>query len=552
VAWTRAALGLAVAGAVALVLVSGGSDADPRTPAGPAGMPPPFLGTAVAGSGGLTAAVDAYGDVVDLRGPGPAGRGLIDNPADRQAAGTVSAATGIVPRVSVGGGPARALWQADSVSQRYLPGTNVVRAVGRFGRVRVAVTSAAVGEALAEVVDVDSPAGAAVTPTLAVNFVPDSGIRCERSRQPHRLAVVCRAAPSAAPSPRSTAAESDQLIRAAAGADRHWLSRARPLGAGAPPWARRMYTRSLLTLRALSDRRSGAIAAGTRDGWAYVWPRDAGTAALAFAAAGYPAQARRLAGFLLGLDLDAAARFHGDGTPVPGRGPQGDGAGWVAIAARAAALPPSAVASSRGAAPWGPNRPDYQEGTPGEYLANAIAATSPTQGVSDLSPHIGPVKSDTPPRRGGEVAADRIAGRFGTGRGLVRRAGDPASGLDSAAAWAVRPFAMPGLYPTVRKTLLRLAADQTRFGITPGEGWPGVDPWSAPTAWTAWSLAALGERRQALGLLGDLRRAATPAGALPERVDVDTGVPRSTTPLAWTHAFAILALRELWPKAGAR
>ena len=59
------------------------------------------------------------------------------------------------------------------------------------------------------------------------------------------------------------------------------------------------------------------------------------------------------------------------------------------------------------------------------------------------------------------------------------------------------------------------------------------------------------DRRQALRLLGDLRRAATPAGALPERVDAHTGIPRSTTPLAWSHAFAILALRELWPARAA-
>ena len=87
-AWTRAALALIAAGAVAAVLVSGGSSADPRTPAALPGLPPPFLGTAVVGSGGLTAAIDAYGDVVDLRAPGPAGRALIDNPAARQAAGT--------------------------------------------------------------------------------------------------------------------------------------------------------------------------------------------------------------------------------------------------------------------------------------------------------------------------------------------------------------------------------------------------------------------------------------------------------------------------------
>jgi GH15 family glucan-1,4-alpha-glucosidase len=95
--------------------------------------------------------------------------------------------------------------------------------------------------------------------------------------------------------------------------------------------------------------------------------------------------------------------------------------------------------------------------------------------------------------------------------------------------------------------MLGLARHGGRFGITPGEDWSGVDPWSAPTAWTAWSLAALGERRQALRLLGDLRRSATPAGALPERVDARTGVPTSTTPLGWSHAFAVLALRELWP-----
>jgi GH15 family glucan-1,4-alpha-glucosidase len=58
---------------------------------------------------------------------------------------------------------------------------------------------------------------------------------------------------------------------------------------------------------------------------------------------------------------------------------------------------------------------------------------------------------------------------------------------------------------------------------------------------------AIEDRRAALRLMGDLRRAATPLGLLPERVDAETGEPRSTTPLAWSHAFAILALRELWP-----
>jgi hypothetical protein len=273
-----------------------------------------------------------------------------------------------------------------------------------------------------------------------------------------------------------------------------------------------MYSRSLLVLRALTDRRSGAVAAGARDGWAYVWPRDAGAAALALAASGYRAEARHIAHFFLGLDLNAAARFSSDGTPVPGRPAQGDADGWVTVAARAAGL--GGVSES----PAWRNLSDYQEGAPGDYLANAIANRAP-----------------------------EIATEFGADRGLVRSAYDPDSGLDSAAAWSVRPFPRPSLFPAAQRTLLGLARDATPFGITPGEAWPHADPWTAPTAWTAWSLAALGKRHQALHFLTTLRRAATPSGDLPERVDAHTGIPRSTTPLAWSHAFMILALREFWP-----
>ena len=130
------------------LLVSGGSGADPRTPAALPGLPPPFLGTAVVGDGGLTAAIDAYGDVVDLRAPGPAGPALIDNPAD--AAGGRDRSRGHRDRAAgrVGGGPALPLWRADSVRQRYLPGTNVVRTTARFGREQVSVRGAAGGSAL--------------------------------------------------------------------------------------------------------------------------------------------------------------------------------------------------------------------------------------------------------------------------------------------------------------------------------------------------------------------------------------------------------------------
>jgi hypothetical protein len=293
-----------------------------------------------------------------------------------------------------------------------------------------------------------------------------------------------------------------------------------------------MYERSLLVLHALTDRRTGAVAAGARDGWAYVWPRDAAAVAMALAGAGHQPEAELIVQFLLGAGIEQAARFNGDGSPVRGRGPQGDAIGWVAAAAKATGVIGNVRQVTRILAggqpiPWR-DRPDYWEQGPGDYLGNALASTPD---VSEFSRHIWGVSSDTPWRGG-----------------LVREAGDPEPRLDSAAAWGVRPFPHPTLYSEIRRTLNELVAGGGRFGITPGEGWDGgEDPWSAPTAWSAWSLAALGERSQALRLLRALRRSATPAGMLPERVDVETGVPRSTTPLAWSHAFAILALRELWP-----
>lgn len=359
----------------------------------------------------------------------------------------LSVAIGLVVLLAIGVVLTSGGSQTDSVRQRYLPESNALRTVSRFGTART-VTISSLGK-------------------------PDA-VR---------------------PAPR-------------------WLAAARPLGPDAPRWARRMYSRSLLVLRALTKRRTGAVLAGARNGWAYVWPRDASAVAIAVAAAGYRGEARRIVSFLRGLDLGAGARFHPNGTPVDGRDAQGDATGWIAAAASAAGLP-SATAEEQ----WR-EVDDYQENGNGDFLANAIASEAPHIQVLFKTPS-------------------------GT---LSRRANDPGSGLDSAAAWAVRPFSRPALYPLVRRTLLRLAAQSGRFGIIPSEDWGGGnDPWTAPTAWSAWSLAALGERPAALHLMAELRRAATPAGMLPERIDARTGIPTSTTPLAWSHAFAILALRELWP-----
>ena len=285
---------------------------------------------------------------------------------------------------------------------------------------------------------------------------------------------------------------------------------ARPLGANAPPWAQRMYGRSLLVLHGLTGR-NGAVIAGARESWAYVWPRDAATAAIAFAAAGYRGEARRVAHFLLGLDLTAAARFHPDGLPVDGRAAQGDAAGWVAAAARAAGL-----RARPAPLPW-EDRADYQEGVPGEYIGNAIASIA---------------ADDTrAPGEGRRASRQEEATQFGKlfttpGGTLSRQAENPESGLDSAAAWAVEPFPQPQIFPEARRTLLRLAAESGRFGIVPSQDWNGgEDPWTAPTAWTAWSLAALAQRDRLRG--ADRERCPPPDGGAAARRDPDRPAPRA-------------------------
>jgi hypothetical protein len=291
--------------------------------------------------------------------------------------------------------------------------------------------------------------------------------------------------------------------------------RAVPLGPAAPGWARRLYRRSLRVLIALTDPRSGAMIAGERDGWDYVWPRDAAAGAIALEAAGLRPEARKAASFLSGIDTERAARFYPDGGPVPGRPAAGDAQGWVAAAVRTLCC--RATRTPDSPYEW-QDRQDYGENLTADLLGNAIAAGSP---------------------------APEILSRFETSRGLVREGGSDE--LDSSAAWAVTLFPSRGLRGSVRQTLLALATESTPFGIPPMESWTPGEVWTAPTAWSAWALIELGERRVADRLLAELRRAETPHGTLPERVDAITGTPTSTTPLAWSHAFAILALRARYP-----
>ena len=281
--------------------------------------------------------------------------------------------------------------------------------------------------------------------------------------------------------------------------------------AGRATWARRMYARSLLALRALTDRRTGAVAAGARDGWAYVWPRDAATAALALAAAGYRPEARRVVALPRSASTsNAAARFDGDGAPVPGRAAQGDAAGWVAAAARATGLPPPGPAARSGAIAPTTRR-------------NPRATTSPTRSL---------------PAAESQPAANWTGGLDRARPGLGARLG---GGLGGAAISAARPLpARPHRAATSRPTAGASASPPPRTGRTrlPGRR-------RRPGAPGAWLPSASAVRRCACSptCTGPRRR----PGCCPSASAPAPACRRSTTPLAWSHAFAILAIRQLWP-----
>ena len=213
--------------------------------------------------------------------------------------------------------------------------------------------------------------------------------------------------------------------------------------------------------------------------------------------------ARRIVSFLRDLDLGAGARFYPNGTPVDGRDAQGDAAGWIAAAASATGLP-----SGPARGPW-QGLDDYQENGSGDFLANAIASGAPRIRALFETPS----GTLVPPRRRSRIGA-------GLGRCLGGASLLPSSALSARAANAA----------AARRT-------QRTLGIVPSEDWDGgttMDPRrprGRPGALRHWA-----SDRAALRLIAELRRAATPAGMLPERVDAQTGVPSSTTPLASSHA----------------
>ena len=287
--------------------------------------------------------------------------------------------------------------------------------------------------------------------------------------------------------------------------DRSWLERARPLGSGAPRLGD-------ANVRTLTARPAGAHRPAHRSGRG----GHPGRLGLRLAARRRaPSRSRSpTAGYRAGgkasrplprstSNLTAAARFYGDGDPVrrprcPGRRGR--------LGRRRGSWPPASPAPVRTASS-GATAADYQEGAPGEYLANAIAAGE-----------------------AGLAKAFSTRARTGAKRRRFR------VGLDSAAAWAVRPFPATSALPLRSgETAASLPRhdESAPFGIDARRPRPGAgtDPWTG-----SHRLERLEPRRARRAP----RRPSTssppsaapppPPAPLPERVDARTGIPRSTIP----------------------
>lgn len=195
-------------------------------------------------------------------------------------------------------------------------------------------------------------------------------------------------------------------------------------------------------------------------------------------------------------------------------------------------------------------REDYWEHDPGPLLANAIATAGGFGSLARLA-RKAKLPAETERRwsvraRLATAALDRAF--YAPGAGYLRVAWAKDSGHDAALGWAVAPFelGLPRARTAASMEALVQGPAETRFGLLPGDRWGERDPWMAETAHVAWAFSASGDRRTARKLIGQLLRASRSTGLLPERVDDESGVPTSTTPLAWAHAATVLALDEMY------
>jgi glucoamylase len=356
---------------------------------------------------------------------------------------------------------------------------------------------------------------------------------------------------------------------AAERADRDWLRAG--LVPGVTAAQRSMATRALLDLR-LAVRPNGAVVAGWRPGWAYVWPRDSSWVAVALTETGHPAMAYQILRFLQRMQAENgiwAARYLPDGSgPVrDGRPAELDADGWVPWAVWSWAVTQQLRPGSRARrdlmllwpmvtrAADAAARSLTQDGLPGpgmDYWEVSVQVTLGTaapllaglRAAADLAADVGGATATSNGRRWAAAAAQlarAITATFGwTG---YQRVPDAGSGADAAVTFLGPPFAEPSSEVLQAARWAQRALVVPNGGLQPGATWPGTPDvaWTAETAFFAMFDAATGQHGQAAALLDWLAAHTTKLGSLPEQVN-SAGKPAGIAPLSWTDAVTLLAL----------
>jgi glucoamylase len=122
--------------------------------------------------------------------------------------------------------------------------------------------------------------------------------------------------------------------------------------------------------------------------------------------------------------------------------------------------------------------------------------------------------------------------------------------LDTSLLSLTYPFeVLPADDERMRKTAADLESAFT-FGVGglgryPSDQYYDGNPWILTTLWLALYYEKLGELEKAEQLITWALDHSTELGLLPEQIDKQTGAPISAVPLAWSHAFFVLAALDL-------
>ena len=129
------------------------------------------------------------------------------------------------------------------------------------------------------------------------------------------------------------------------------------------------------------------------------------------------------------------------------------------------------------------------------------------------------------------------------GRGrFVRSVGPVDDRIDASTLLALKLGLVPESDPRYRRTVDAVEErlwNKTVGGLARYEGdeyYGHENPWIVCTLWLAEARLRLGDRDRCRALLEWTSDHATASRLLPEQVDAQTGVPRSATPLTWSHS----------------